>query len=132
MHAKSLQSYLTLCDPMDCSLPGSSVHGDSPGKNTGVGCRDLLQGIFLTYGWNPRLLCLLNWQLGSLPLVPPDIYGSSFQYMKAIPNYLFNKSSNSEKTSLQPESQSLSLYSRSLKIVVAKSICTSLMFLNLS
>ena len=27
VHAKSLQSYLTLCDPMDCSLPGSSVHG---------------------------------------------------------------------------------------------------------
>ena len=27
VHAKSLQSYLTLWDPMDCSLPGSSVHG---------------------------------------------------------------------------------------------------------
>ena len=32
------QSCPTLCDPMDCSLPGSYVHGDSPGKNTGVGC----------------------------------------------------------------------------------------------
>ena len=32
------QLCLTLCDPMDCSLPGSSVHGDSPSKNTGVGC----------------------------------------------------------------------------------------------
>ena len=31
------QSRLTLCDPMDYSPPGSSVHGDSPGKNTGVG-----------------------------------------------------------------------------------------------
>ena len=40
------QSCLTLCDPMDCSPPGSSVHGDSPGKNTGVGCHALLQGIF--------------------------------------------------------------------------------------
>ena len=30
------QSCQTLCDPVDCSLPGSSVHGDSPGKNTGV------------------------------------------------------------------------------------------------
>ena len=29
------QSYPTLCDPMDCSSPGSSVHGDFPGKNTG-------------------------------------------------------------------------------------------------
>ena len=32
-----------LCDPLDCSPPGSSVHGDSPGKNTGVGCLALLQ-----------------------------------------------------------------------------------------
>ena len=38
------QSCLTLCDPMDCSPPGSSVHGDFPGKNTGVGCHALLQG----------------------------------------------------------------------------------------
>ena len=35
------QLCLTVCDPMDCSLPGSSVHGDSPGKNTGVGCHSL-------------------------------------------------------------------------------------------
>ena len=46
----------TLCNPADCSLPGSSVHGDSPGKNTGVGCHDLLQGIFPTQGSNPSLL----------------------------------------------------------------------------
>ena len=32
------QSCLTLCNPRDCSSPGSSVHGDSPGKNTGAGC----------------------------------------------------------------------------------------------
>ena len=44
---------------------------DSPGKNTGVGCHFLLQGIFLTKGLNPCLLSLLNWQVGSLPLVPP-------------------------------------------------------------
>ena len=44
------------CDPMDCSLPGSSVHGDSLGKNTGVGCQFLLQGIFLTQEMNPGLL----------------------------------------------------------------------------
>ena len=47
------QSYPSLCDPMDCSPPGSSVHGDSPGKNTGVGCHALLQGIFPTQGSNP-------------------------------------------------------------------------------
>ena len=38
------QSCLTLCDPTDCSLPGSSVHGDFSGKNTGVGCHALLRG----------------------------------------------------------------------------------------
>ena len=38
----------TLCDPMDCSPPGSSVHGDSLGKNTGVSWHALLQGIFPT------------------------------------------------------------------------------------
>ena len=37
------QSCPTLCDPMDCSLPGSSVHGTFPGKSTGVGCHCLLQ-----------------------------------------------------------------------------------------
>ena len=41
---------------MDCSPPGSSVHRDSPGKNTGVGCQALLQGIFPTQGSNPGLL----------------------------------------------------------------------------
>ena len=39
-----------------------------PGKNTWVGCYSLLQGIFLTQGWNPCLLHLLHWQVDSLPL----------------------------------------------------------------
>ena len=43
---------------------------DSPGKNTGVGCHALLQGIFLTQGSKPHLLRLLHWQTGSLPLAP--------------------------------------------------------------
>ena len=42
-----------LCDIMDYSPQGSSVHGDSPGKNTGVGCHALPQGIFPTQGLNP-------------------------------------------------------------------------------
>ena len=41
--AKSLQSCPTLCDPIDSSPPGSAIPGDSPGKNTGVGCYFLLQ-----------------------------------------------------------------------------------------
>ena len=49
------QLCLTLWDPMDWSQPGSSVHGDSPGKNTGLGCHALLQGISPTQGLNPGL-----------------------------------------------------------------------------
>ena len=50
------QSCPTLCDPTDCGPPGSSVHGDSPGKNIGVCCHAFLQGVFPTQGSNPRLL----------------------------------------------------------------------------
>ena len=46
------QSYPTFCNPMDCSPPGSFVHGDSPGNKTGVGFHALLQGIFPTQGSN--------------------------------------------------------------------------------
>jgi len=70
VHAKSLQSCPALCHPVDCSLPGSSVHGDSPGKNTWVGFHALLQGIVPTQESNPHLLCLMHWQVGSLPLAP--------------------------------------------------------------
>ena len=62
-----------LWDPMGYSPPGSSVHWDSPGKNTGMGSHALLQGIFLTEGLNPYLsyalvgmfLALLGFPSGS-------------------------------------------------------------------
>ena len=44
---------------------------ESPGKNTGVDCHALFQGIFLTQGSNPCLLHILHWQAGALPLTPP-------------------------------------------------------------
>ena len=50
------QSCPTPCDPMDCRLPGSSVHGIYPGKNTRVHCHFLLQRIFLTQESSLRLL----------------------------------------------------------------------------
>ena len=50
------QSCPTLCNPMDYNPPGSSVHEDSPGKNTGVSCHALCQEIFPTQGLNPNLL----------------------------------------------------------------------------
>ena len=54
------QSCQTIWDTVGCSLPGSSVHGIFPGKNTGVGCHFLLQRIFQTRGWNPSRLRLLH------------------------------------------------------------------------
>ena len=45
---------------------------DPPGKNTGVGCHALLQGIFPTQRWNLCHLRLLHWQMDSLPVVPPE------------------------------------------------------------
>ena len=49
------QSCPTLCNHMNCSQPGSSGYGYSPGKNTGMGCHALLQCIFPTQGLNPDL-----------------------------------------------------------------------------
>ena len=58
------QSRPTLCDPTDSSMPGSSVHGDSPDKNTVVGCHFLLQGIFLTPGTSPQAVKPLRHRAG--------------------------------------------------------------------
>ena len=55
VHSLVTQSCPTLWDPMDCSLPSSSVHGIFPGKSTGMGCHFLLQGIVLTQGMNQGL-----------------------------------------------------------------------------
>ena len=71
MHAKLLQSCLTLCDPYGLQPARLLCSWDSPGKNTGVGCPALLQGIFPTQGSKPHLLHLLHWQACSLPLAPP-------------------------------------------------------------
>ena len=69
MHAKLLQC-VRLCVTLwltACQAP----LWDSLGKNTGVGCHALLQRVFLTQGSNLRLLGLLHWQGGSLPLAQP-------------------------------------------------------------
>ena len=62
------QLCLTLCNPMDCSPSGTSVRGIFPGKNTGVGCHFLPQGIFPTQGSDPDLLHPLHRQADSVPL----------------------------------------------------------------
>ena len=85
--AKVLQSCPTLCDTMDFSPPRLLCHGDSLGRNAGVGCHVRLQGIFPSQGLNPSLFCHLHWQAGSLPLVVlrnphKNIYVNNFSLKK--------------------------------------------------
>ena len=68
MCAKPLQSCPLCATLWTVAPPGLLCPWDSPGNNTRVGCHALVQGIFPTQGSNPRLLCLLHWQAGSLPL----------------------------------------------------------------
>ena len=70
VHAKSLQSCPTLCDLMDYSPPGSFVHGILQAR--------ILEWVATPFatpsqpqGSNTGILCLMYWQAGSLPLVPP-------------------------------------------------------------
>ena len=86
----------TVCNPMDCSPPGSSIHGDSLRKNIGVGCHAFLQGILPTQGLNPGLLhCrqipyhLSHWE-PSLRLLIQDLKGWHHQ------GITFNMSANLE------------------------------------
>ena len=72
VRAKSFQSCLILCDPMDCMQPARFLSPcNSPGKNTGVSCHALLQGIFLTQGSHLQHFLHLHWQVGSLPRGAP-------------------------------------------------------------
>ena len=76
VHAKPLQSCLTLCDPMDCSPPGSSIH------ESGVLCpppEDLPVPEI-----KPASFVSLRQQVGSLPLMPPEkpfFWGNEYMYM---------------------------------------------------
>ena len=65
---------------MDCSPPGSFVHGNSLGKNTGVGCHARPQGIFLTQASNKSLLRLQHWQAGSGATWKPKIMSLLFSH----------------------------------------------------
>ena len=59
----------SFCDPMDCILPGSSIHEDFSGKNTGVGWHFLLQGNFPT-----QVSCIADRFFIPEPLGKPHIY----------------------------------------------------------
>ena len=72
LHMKSLQLCPTISDPMNHSLPGSPSMGSSRHEYwSGLPSPLSDSGIFLTQPWNPHLLRLLHWQMGSLPLAPP-------------------------------------------------------------
>ena len=84
-----IKSCPILCNSMDHSLPGLICPWDFQGKDTGVDCHFLLQGIFLTQGSNPRLLWLLHGQVNSLPLSPlgsPNTNASKGKIPDNIPN----------------------------------------------
>ena len=66
-HFNHVQPFMTL-GTVACQSP---LPWDSLGKNTGVGCHFLLQEIFAIQGSRLHLLCILHWEAGSLPLVPP-------------------------------------------------------------
>ena len=70
VHAKSLQLCPTLCDPMDCNPQDFSVHGILQAKILEWVAMPSSRGIFPIQGSNSRLLRLLHWQAGSLPLAP--------------------------------------------------------------
>ena len=75
----------TLCNPMVCSLPGSSVHRDSPGKNTGVGCHALLQGVFPNPRVEPKSPTLQADSLPSEPLRKPK-NTVAYSFPRNLPN----------------------------------------------
>ena len=111
-------SYVRLCDPMNCicSLPGSSVHGNSPGKNTGVGCHAFLQGIFPTQRLNP-----------SLPHHRWILYHKAnssrgHKNSRCLYFYEWNLEIYERKENSQLESEILSLFSPQLNKLTKKSV----------
>ena len=78
------QSCLALCESMDCSLPGFSVHGGSLGKKTGVGCHALLQGIFLTQGSTPGLLTADGFFTTSDTWEPTSLVAQTVKHLPAM------------------------------------------------
>ena len=107
--AKSLQSCLTLCNPMNCSPPGSSVHGILQAR--------ILEWVAVPFSressqsadWT-RVSCLLHWQAGSLVLVPPgkpeysaikknEIMSCATTWMD-LKMIILNKLSQAEKTTI--------------------------------
>ena len=67
----SLQSCPNLCDPMDCSPPGSSIRGVLQARILKWVAMPTFRGIFLPRDQIKSHPCCLRWQVGSLLLAPP-------------------------------------------------------------
>ena len=89
MHAKSFQLCSTLCNPMDCNLPGSSVLGIFQVSILEWVAMPSSRRSFSTQGLSPCLLCLLHWQAGSLPLAPSGKSDSSESWASEQKEYGF-------------------------------------------
>ena len=74
VRAKWLQSCPTLCNPMDCSPPNSSVHGIFHARTLEWVAMPSSRGIFPIQVLNPHLVHLLGWQEDSLPLYYLELY----------------------------------------------------------
>ena len=84
----SLFSCVQLCNPIGCSPPSFSVHGILQEYWSGLPYfppRELPDQVL-----NPCLLCLLHWQVGSLPLVLPTCHKTNWLYMQIYPNIYVN------------------------------------------
>ena len=97
VRAQSLSRVPTLCDSVDCSPPGSSVHGILQAR--------VLEwvampspGIFPIQEWNSYLLALLHWQAGTLPREPPrkPFFSSNNGYKRDFPGSLVGKTPSSQ------------------------------------
>ena len=106
--------------PWTVSPPVSCVHGDSPGKNTAVGCHALLQGIFLTQRWNSHLLRLLHCRRILYHWVKRD-----HVYVKPT---LIMKTHNWRKAKMEKPKQAFIFYQLIIRKQPFISICLPLFF----
>ena len=98
MHA---QLWLILCDPTDCSPPGSSVHGILQARILEWVAMPSSRGVFLTQGSNPCLLCLLHWLADSLPSEPPEGYSNEWDRRVLCSGKSWTLAAKRQKTSRQ-------------------------------
>ena len=113
--------FLKCCSVLSCSVMSDSLRPyglqparllcpwNFPGKDTGVSCHFLLQGIFLTLGSNLHLVCLLHWQVDRrFTAVPPG--KSNIEYYQGLNTQKINSNIRSDQISRSVVSNSLRPY----------------------